>query len=146
MLVTGDAYINTDLLGNPITYETRRITRTAYNGSLVNAVFLYNGLLPNSNYQIQVNASNRAGFIMSNIVSLSTLPGGKFYFLYKTLRNWHEKCYQSINQSRAARLEPSYALSFLYDVALLIIFIRVSHQSLNIHLCQLNMHVDGGAY
>ena len=78
LLVTGDAFVNTDSQGRPLSYETRVATRVAYNGSLANSPFSYNGLLPYSSYQIQVNASNRAGYIISNSVGLSTLPDGKF--------------------------------------------------------------------
>ena len=83
LLVTGDAYVNTDSQGRPVTYETRVITRVAYNGSLFNSS--YNGLLPYSSYQIQVNASNRAGYIMSNSIALSTLPDGKFFLIISML-------------------------------------------------------------
>lgn len=77
LLVTGEAYVDTDALGSPISFQTRNVTRTVYNGSLVNSTFTFNGLLPHSSYQVQVNASNRAGFIMSNLIAFSTSQDGK---------------------------------------------------------------------
>ena len=45
--------------------------------------FIYNGLLPFSNYTFWVNASNSVGFVLSNTVTGSTPEGGKS----RTLRN-----------------------------------------------------------
>ena len=45
--------------------------------------FIYNGLLPFSNYTFWVNASNSVGFVLSNTVTGSTPEGGKL----RTVRN-----------------------------------------------------------
>ena len=48
--------------------------------------FVYNGLLPFSNYTFWVNASNSVGFVLSNTVTNSTPEGGKF----QTVRNFFD--------------------------------------------------------
>lgn len=48
--------------------------------------FIYNGLLPFSNYTFWVNASNSVGFVLSNTVTGSTPEGGKL----RTVRNFFD--------------------------------------------------------
>ncbi len=76
-MVFGEFYTNTDIIGNPITYETRNVTKMVYNGSLTNSSFTYLGLLPFSYYKVHVNASNRAGYLLSNIVAFPTSAAGE---------------------------------------------------------------------
>ncbi len=75
-MVTGEFYINMNPDGSPTSYQTQNVTRLVYNGSLVNRNFTYAGLLPYSHYRVQVNASNRAGFILSNTVGIPTAAAG----------------------------------------------------------------------
>lgn len=85
MTVTGEFYIDRDSLGMPVTYRTSNESKVAYNGSLVNTDVNYNGLLPYSFYSVQVNASNRAGYILSNIVAFPTPPARKYDVNFHTL-------------------------------------------------------------
>eukprot|EP00794_Sanderia_malayensis_P020024 gene20024-21985_t len=72
LMAHGEFYINVDATGMPITYETHRVTKVLYNGSLANSSYTYVGILPYTNYTIHVNASNRAGYLLSNNVTFST--------------------------------------------------------------------------
>ena len=76
-MVSGDFYMSVDSNGIPISYQTRNVTKLFYNGSRVNANFDYSGLLPFGSYKVQVNASNRAGYILSNHVIFPTSAAGE---------------------------------------------------------------------
>ena len=83
LIVTGEFYMDTDSSGMPVTYRTLNASKIAYNGSLVNTHVNYNGLLPYSFYIVQVNASNRAGYLLSNVVTFPTPPARKYDVKFK---------------------------------------------------------------
>lgn len=75
--LTGEFYA---LLGAMNTFETTNKTEICYSGEVPTHLVRCVGLLPNTRYEVQVNGSNNAGYVLSNKVEVSTQPDGKRWF------------------------------------------------------------------
>lgn len=58
-------------------YRTVEDIRSVYNNTLSNVWVLLTPVIPMSSYKLQVNASNTAGFIVSNIPQVDMPEGSK---------------------------------------------------------------------
>ena len=76
--VTYTLYATGEFLKNPKdNFVTIRTTRMCYNGNLTDVKVLCTNLLPYTEYELYVNGSNNAGYIISHIVKAKTYMDGK---------------------------------------------------------------------
>ena len=92
MYVTGEFYTQPGTMDFTTTNQTKLCYTT---GDVVPIGAQCTGLLPRAHYKIQVNGSNDAGFVLSNVVEVLTKADGKnrqLYFAYHALwRSWYNE-------------------------------------------------------
>lgn len=62
-------------------YSTIEDRRSVYNNTVSNQWVQVTPVIPMSTYSVQVNASNTAGYILSNTLQLDMPEGCKLYFI-----------------------------------------------------------------
>ena len=102
----GRLFYNFKILGRfvvPGSFDLIIDERVGISVEEANKNFIYNGLLPFSNYTFWVNASNSVGFVLSNNVTDSTPEGGKsalllgkFYTLTVISTHPHPSCQSNL--------------------------------------------------
>lgn len=67
-----------------VNFNTVNLNETCYSGNITNESVVCDKVLPYTTYQVTMNGSNNAGYILSNTVSISTPSDGKcIYIVFK---------------------------------------------------------------
>ena len=60
-------------------YRTQSETRALYNGTDSNSQVVISGMLPYTNYNVQVRAYNTKGSVLSNVLAINMPASGKSF-------------------------------------------------------------------